>query len=366
MSLLFSTTRQRVQIQDVRQYSILANGIDNLYPQLVEQAVNGSGQAFGCVSTLAEYIEGKGFKDTTFYKAVVNNDGDTMDFILKQIAKDMAYYGTRCYLLKYNVFGEVNQVYHIHAEYVRKGIKEHQGQYAVYDDWAKERSKQIKKDDIRWYDAYDPDKVLEQMEKAGGVTKYKGQILYISAEGKDAYGLAPIDPEIESAISDAQIKTSHFWNLATGFMNNSIIVASKIMEQDEADEMTQALTEFQGAENTSKTMFMPGTDPESIKVIPLDSASQNNKFTETEASVRERIRKVFKTPPILLGDDTASGFADQGNFLLQCKTYYNEITDVHRRAVEEDMTTIFSNYAYDINPTNDYTIIPMVSNGGTN
>jgi len=359
MSLLHADLTQRIHVENVKQYDILGYGADNLYPQSVKTIVQSSGRALSCIETLADYIEGNGFTDPTFYQAVINNDGETMDEILRKVSAQKAKYGGVSLLVKYNPFGEPVELYSVEFDEVRIGIGDHTGQFAVYDNWDRLKSRQIKKADIEWYNQYDPTKALEQIDNVG-FNNYKGQLLYLTTAGANAYCYAPIDSELETCVSDAQIKMSHYGMLTTGFMATTLITLAQALGEDDREDLTNTLTTFQGGDNSGQLLVLDGIAKEDINISDLSSKNADAALEKTELSVSDRIRRRFKIPPILLGDKAETGFSDSGEFLRQSKAYYSEMTNKERRFVEELMTMIFKDWAFVVNPSGNYSITPIV------
>ncbi len=356
MKLTHANLIPRVTTADVRQYHVLGFGVDNLYPQTVELIVEGSGRATSCTNKLAEFIEGDGFTDNTVSETVINSDGETMDKLLRKAAEDMALYKGRAYLVKYNPFGDINEVFLLPYEWCRIGIGEHKEEIAVYDNWDRSILKQIKKNDITYYPVFNPEVALDQIA-ATTFEKYPGQVLYISGSNVNAYGLATVDAELESCVSDGQIKISHFSSLITGFMDTTLITFRDKLSPDERDKLEETMQEFQGADNAGKLLILDGLATDGYNVSNLTSEKVASAYDKVETSVRERIRELYNIPSVLVGKESATGFADQAQLIVEAKNHYSEITNRDRRAITEDMQKIFSNSILIM--TDDFDITPI-------
>ena len=133
MNITYAHTHTRLKRVNVRQYNIVGYGLDNLYPQTVKNITEASSMAESVINTRAEFIEGKGFVNEQIYQAIVNNDGQTMDGLLKKWADDSARYDGRAYLCKYNALGTISEIFHIPFEFCRLGDDDEKGKIAVYD-----------------------------------------------------------------------------------------------------------------------------------------------------------------------------------------------------------------------------------------
>lgn len=355
--LHFTDLSPRFARRDVTRYKVESFGEDNLYPQTVNLVVQNSGRAVSCVNKFSEFIEGKGFVDQVFASAHVNGNEETADALLSSAAEDFALHGGFAVLVKYNAFGEKVEAYHVPFEHVRKGIKARDGELAVSAKWSASR---IKETDIDWYKPFNEKTVLTEMAAAGGVLHYGGQLAYFSARGKNEYGLAPIDAELESAVSDGQIKLSHYSSLITAFMDNVLITLRHQLTDEQSKSLNDTLANYQGAENSGALLVLDGIDPDDMVVNSLNSKKSENAHTATEASIHERLRLLFGIPRILLSDDSRGGLSDQGNLLGLAKLFYSEITGKPRKKVETLMAKIFGgNWYYNINPSENYTIEPI-------
>ncbi len=356
MPLHFADLKARVKKRPVKRYHVDGFGEDNLYPQTVSLICQDSGRATSCIGKYAEFIEGLGFEDAAFSDSVINSDGITADELLSSCADDFARYGGVAIQVNYNVFGDVVEAIHVPYENVRIGIGDRDGWLAISDKWAEAR---IKKDDIDWLKPFDSTSVLDEIEEAGGLLNYTGQLYYFSQNGANTYGLTPIDPELESVVSDGQIKMSHFASLITAFMDNTLIVLRNRLEDNDSNDLNSTLADYQGADNAGALLVLDGIAPEDITIETLNSKKSENAHTTTENSIHERIRLLFSIPRILLSDDSRGGLSDQGNLLVESKLYYSEVTGKPRKKIEKAFTNIFSGWYYDINPSNDYTIEPI-------
>ena len=96
---------------------ILLYGIDNLYPQRIEEVINSSPITRSAISVTADFLNGAGF----------NQNGDfefgeyTADELLNWVSIDYATYKSLALILDVAINGEIAEVSPIDFRYVRLG-----------------------------------------------------------------------------------------------------------------------------------------------------------------------------------------------------------------------------------------------------
>jgi hypothetical protein len=355
---------QRLTVRRIATEGILAYDIDNAYPQRVMDIIKGSGTAFRCNEIYAKFITGQGFADQSFYKAKVNQLGQTNDFILRKTANDLAMFRGFAFHVNYNANYQVTDVYSIPFEHCRLAVeKDSYTPYAVavYDDWNKRRLKQIKKENIDIINFFNPEKVEEEVIEAGGFDKYKGQILYFSVDGHE-YPTATADPVLEDCVTDGQIKVKKYRDITTNFMASHIYINRAVTEDgDSTDDLNGVLSSFQGSENSSKIMRVDSAEEsQDPKLIKVDYQDTDKLFEYTESSVQDNIRMNYGMASILIGKEVSGKLGTAGEEIEAVESYNKKTAD-ERLIIEEVYKKIFAFYYMPINPTDDYSIIPLTA-----
>lgn len=350
---------KRIYNKDNKHESILNYDSDNLYPQRILDIINSSGTAKRSVELYAKFINGEGFKDKVFYKSVVNRSGLTADKLLRLVASDYAHFGGRAYHVNYNGLLQKSEVSHIPFEYCRLGTGEKLGMIAVYEDWECSNGKKIEVDKIRWYNRYNPSTsvLLNQIEKAGGIENFEGQIYYDTK-----YVISPIDAVLEDVISDKSIKEFTRKELQNGFNPSVIGRYSKVFEGKEGDLEWEAIQEdwrsFQGPENTGKVFLTSGVSKDDFSIERLGDSGADKMYDITEKRVKNSIIQRFGQPPSLVGRRDQNVVFSSQNIEDDTK-FYNSVTKDERIMIEEDFKVLFSNFYKNANTTNDYSIIEL-------
>ncbi|WP_129714669.1 hypothetical protein [Pedobacter sp. SYP-B3415] len=362
MKVVLAQIEQRLVQKENNNFGIINYDIDNAYPTRIREMVSASGTATRCVERYARFIEGQGFINTTFFKARINSGRKlTTDKLLRKWANDLGMLRGFAAHVNYNGLYQVTEVNIISFEDCRLASaenKEHKNQIAVYDDWGKRKRKQIKKEDILWYDRFtsDPAEIEAQILAAGGIENWKGQIFWYSADG-DEYPLASCDPVLEDVDTDAQIKVFRNNSVRSGFLDHVLFIGKGKSESEAELQATKDdLKKFQGANNSTQIMYVEVEDDKEIPELKaFPSTDADKKFEVTVRTAKDSIIECFGIPPVLLNGlipgklGTATEIADAVNF-------YNQQTSRERIVFEETATLLFGNFAADINVAKDFSI----------
>lgn len=338
--------------------------IDNCYPQRVADIVQGSAVASKCVDVYTKFIAGQGFEDKQFYKKHTNPQKQTPDILLRKTAHDYALHRGFALHINYNANFKISSISHIPFEHCRLGIPDELNyirKIAIYNDWGRKRSRQIRKDNIDHIDIYNPDPtaIKAQVEAAGGWDKYKGQVYWYSADGNE-YPRATADAVLEDCITDSEIKTYKWRAISTNFMASHIYVHRGYFENDESRmDLHTVLNSFQGSDNVGKIMMVESPGEESDpKLLKVDVQNFDKHFEYTEQSVQDNIRLCFGIPSVLIGKEVA-GKLGNSQEIEQAVNYYSYQTLNERLIMEEVFSELFSMFATPINPSNNYAIKPL-------
>jgi len=355
--------QKRITRRDDRKYGIINYDTDNAYPQRTTDIVNGSGVAKSCIDIFYKFINGGGF--VSGGDRLVNSKL-TLDKLLRKHAKDYANHGGFALHFNYTLTGEIASVDHVPFAHCRLGLNKDTNEVdsiAVYDNWDRSKSKKITQDDIDYIDLYDPrpEVVMGQIEAAGGIEKYKGQILYYGEDGELVYPLAFYDSELEDIETDSQIKLFKYRNISGSFMASHMFVrygqaegggyAGAAIEPMlkgkestptpyEEDDLVDQIKDFQGADNFNRVMVIDAETPEQKpELIPFTHQNNDKLFEYHETSTQGNIRKVFAIPTIFL--DAVAGSLGLSKELEEAVTFYNKMTQDERAILEGVYSEVF-------------------------
>lgn len=370
----------RIDTNYQQQLGIQSYGDDNLYPQTVRNIIAASSTGSECADRLTDFIEGNGFREVAFSEYVVNRKGDTTDDIHALVCRDVADFNGLALHVNYNVYGQIVELHHIPFENCRLLEEDDNGyvaKIAVHPDWTGKKTRNgkailVKKENIDYIDVFNPRKevVLAQIEDAGGIEYYKGQVLWVSMAGKQTYPTGKSDRVITEMSTDEGLSNVKYRNVRNNFFPGSIVFTKKgsnitfdadgneVKGVDDDEGFTDALIQLQGDTNCGKIMEVTlESDEEKPEVVPLHSANYDKEFTVTDASVVERIYSAYGQEPWYCIRIGKVGFS--GDILEDAFEYYNSIVSKQQRLIERTFDRIFS-YWYEVaNPTNDFSVQPL-------
>ena len=304
---LSNPLKRRLPYRENTVEGILLYGKDNLYPQRMAELLNRSGTGKSCVKLFAKFIRGAGFKDATLNDNIINVHGQTAKELLREAVQDYrTHYGFAIHV-DYNAFLQPVNPTVVKFEYCRLGLPDETGhitKIVVSDDWAQEKNKTVRK--RQRVDVYNPDPaaVLKQIERAGGLQDYKGQILYVT-ENVNQYPAVTFDEVVADVETDAQISVFRETSVTSKFMADHILEYPGEFETDtERAKMEETLGQFQGVDKAGRIMLMenPNAADKPIKLHKVDVQNNDKLFEWTDNSAQTKIRKNYTQPAILVGD----------------------------------------------------------------
>lgn len=359
-----NSTNQRITQRENRTYGIVNYDEDNAYPQRMHTLSNNAPTVRTCVDTYSRFIGGSGFADLSFYQAIVNGEGQTMDKILMLVKKDLARFRGAALHVNVNAEARITDIHHVPFEHVRMASESRKNEsgfdFATYTDWGREKRNNIRTELINWFHAFDLQKeaITAQVESVGGWDKYKGQLLYISLD-ENSYPLASCDPILESVYAEIQSDIRTTANLQNNFSAKNIMVhKGKFADDDARAEFESGLTEFIGPEGGDIIVVDVENEEEIPTLIPIASNADDKLFEYTDAKITNKIIRNYLIPKILLSVTDGSGFFNQEQ-VRDATMYYNMVTVEERILLEAIFKKLGEGFYQSINPSGDYSIIPI-------
>ena len=371
---------RRIFVRPNQTFGILNYDADNAYPQRMLELVAASPTAKDCWNKRAKFIGGNGFEQDGLGKQVVNAKGLTLAKLLKAVSADKALFTGFGIHINYNANFKIASVNYVKFEDIRLGDSDNAdtaGKYAIYPDWGRKTWKNILRSKITFMDAYNPDEdvIKTQVIAAGGWENYKGQLLYFNPEVDD-YPLIEADSVWEDFETEAGIKIFNNREVTTGFLPSTMLFMQS--RREEADNTTpdasiipgsncpsqleKDLGSFQGAKSAQKIIVIEYEDESSKPQFQPYSIQNNDKlFETTEKSLEARIIKGFSIPKELINAEKSTGLSNGGE-KKQAIAEFNDNTAPERLELSETFAEIFSHFYTDVNPDNNWNIIPVPAN----
>ena len=313
------------------QWDILTAGINNLYYQEVEQLRLASPLIKSSVEVLTDFLNGQGWE--TEGDRVVNDKGQTTKDILNLIAIDAARW-SGAFAIHVN-FGLDSQgakaleLQRVPVEYIRLRVSKRADglitEVAVSNNWENSSNKgELKPENFK---LLNPLTAAEETIKGG-----KGQVLFHTNTQNGQYPLATYDSILDTAITDATVQRYEQNNSAKGFHQAVFLKwPAPINSQKEEEELKAKVELMLGAQGSGIQVVTVGDEFTADLVEVIEGVNQDDLFTSTLASIKDRVLSVFQQPPALLGQAPENVFSSVAFF--ESYQVYNVITRNKRDAI---------------------------------
>lgn len=375
---------RRIIVRPNTVFGIINYDLDNAYPQRVLELVRQSPTAKNCWGKRIKYLGGNGFEEPNLGKVIVNEKkGLTLAKLLLAVSTDKGIYPGFGLHINYNANYKISSVSHVKYEDIRQGDTDsdkYRGKYVIYKDWGRKTWRSIYSIKFDVLDPFNPDpKVIkQQVIDAGGWDKYKGQLFYLTPVVDD-YALSEFDAALEDISTESGIKIFNNRQVETGFMPSSMLFVKA--RREEADNegpmpngmlgyietpsslMEKNLATFQGAKEAQKIIVIEYEDENAKPELAQYSIQNNDKLFEvTSKNVEGNIIKAFNIPKELVTSDSKNGLSNGGEKSEAIKEY-NDITRPERLEISEVFQTIFQYFYTNINPSGNWNIIEVTTEG---
>ena len=378
-----STEKRTKTNLDVTSLGIQSWDRGNLYPQKLWDAIAESGTALSCIEVYAAFIRGAGFP-SEIADNIVNREGQTLNDILALVSQDRAKFGGFAVHINYNEFYEAAEFNYVPFEHTRLGIPNKDtgaiSEIAINSDWAGLRIRPDKKN-TTYLKLFNPQKqvVAAQIEAAGGVENYKGQLLWFSNNRGLSYPTPICDAIITDINSEGGCATVKNRNVKNNFFGAGIFIVEggKSDSEDNVENASRHNDDLNEESNLVKQIKKMQTDRNAVNVAVLEvergatppkfekfsGMNYDGAFQKTEDSVQKNIGRRFKQPPILRCEEVATGFATEA--MQDAYNFYNSVTQDERGEIERAFTRLLGAYTNYIDLT-QFKIIPKSFNNATN
>lgn len=283
---------------------------DNLYPNNLLLKISDSPTASGCLERYIDFIEGNGIRSKSLSSFEINDDRETLDEVHSLVARDKGTFSGFALLIQYNIQCQPCGIYHYPFEQCRLEECDDKGNVAhivVCPDWTgtltRGGSRISTSRNVKRIDVFNPDPevVAAQIERAGGIDKYLGQIYYYSDAGHLVYPKPKYDSGITDISTDTGISNVMNRNVRSNFFTAGMITYYDNDVQDEdnvqdnvQDDLAWQIQKLQGDTNAANILAVGIQNPEEKPEFTEFSGHNFDKdFTATTAAATERIYSKF-------------------------------------------------------------------------
>lgn len=327
-------------------------GIDNAFPSVVEALIYMSVTSKTCADRVSKAIYGKSFGDDG--KIYVNSKGQSLNEVLRIAVREYAKHNN-CYLhVNYNLKYEINSIIVVPVTDVRIGKEDdkgYSGKFIVYDNWDKSKGIKIQVKKFVLVDKYNPDKdiVKGQIEKAGSINKYEGQILHIRKDTAFKYSITDLSPVLSEALLESNSQTFRSRGASKGFLNTKLLTVQPFKDDDKRTEFKKDLNDVRGADNSSEVILLEASQmsDDVSKQMNLDdlSGKYNDKlFQYSDTQAEKNICKAFTVPLILVSQTDNTMFGQSGELLKEAKVQLWESREEDRDQFEEAFAILMKEF----------------------
>lgn len=344
----------RFNVSYCRRLNVQKWGESNLYPQELRDVINSSRNGRTCVDRKAAYIEGNGIMSAALSSFVCNIAGNTVDDILHSIAEDVAYFDAFALHVNYDVLGRIVSVAHVPFEQCRLAEPDSYGvvrEVLLHPDWIGETTRngeriRVNEENIDRFPVFDPRPAVvdREIERAGGIEAYRGQIAYISRSGRNTYPMPIADVIIPDMSTDEGLSTVSHRNVRSNFMPAGMLVLKRGQGANtENDDTAEQVARLQGDEKTGKILVAEiDTLDDKPEFLNFSGENYDKAFTETAKDVVDNIYAVFNQEGFARLRTGSIGFT--GDLIKDVKVEYAQQVTRYQRMISRTLKTVFENW----------------------
>lgn len=355
MKLTYSPTDDSIlDIKQDKRLEVFNHGINNAHPSLVETLIESSVTAKACVDKVAKSIYGKSFGADGV--KVVNKDGQSLNEVLRIASRELAMHSNLFLHIGFNGQLKVDSIKVVPSTYCRIGKaddKGYSGKVVVYDNWDKSVSVKISPSKFKWIDRYNPKEsvILSQIEEAGGINKYKGQILHIQKDSNAIYSLSDLHPVMEEALLEINSQAFRRRGSEKGFLNTKLMVVKPFASKEQEKDFKRSMEHIQGAHNSGSVLLLESSNASEdlsseVMLEDLSSPYNDTLFSYSDEQARKNIALAFGVPLGLVDVSDSSLFGNSGELIKSMKLTLWEAKEEERDQIEEAFNKILKGSAF--------------------
>lgn len=355
---------------------IMTFGEDNDYPQVMELAILGSVTAKAAAGIYSKFLSGDGFEVEAINNIIVGRDQRgkeiTVRSLLRQCSDSASFFNGAYVHCNKNLNGETGTV-HMKAfkngRFSKPDDTGFSAKILFYNNWNKDKDI----GNYKWNDAVsysmfsnNPDVTKAQIEKAGGIDKYKGQIYFLAFDNAYFYPLSPFDAAYMDVDTEQQISLYRNRQVRNGFFDKVIIRKQKEykdipitsingdnddprLERVQDDTVANDLVDFVGADGESVIVVEDDVDTEtgefpknSFQVEKIEGNVNDKIFENWDKTLKNNIRMSIRgIPAVLIDYEQGALGTTSGEAIVQATNFYNAVTKDDRQLISEAFAEIF-------------------------
>lgn len=301
-------------------------GQDNRFPNYLWELYLRSAILQSIVNGTADYAGGNAiiYNENPLVQKLkdnANNDGETLDDIIKRIIVDYLVFGGFALQIINNKMGEINEIYWLDFRNVRRNKEGDKVYYS--DDWIKHAN------DYVTYDIYNPN-----ISQKTSVFYFKGHI------SRGVYPIPRYNGALSAIETSTEISKFHLNSILNNFSGNFIINFNNGQPTtDVQEEIEKKVKEkFSGADNAGKFLIAFNDSKDNgVSVERIQDDNFDKKYENLRQDTYKEIFVSFRAVPQLFGYSLeGTGFNKQE--FDEAFKLYNKTTV---KPIQDDLVRIF-------------------------
>lgn len=265
-------------------------GVDNRFPNYLWELYLRSALLQSIINGTADYAGGNGIiynqsELVQRLKEKVNNDGETLEDIIKKVIADYLIFGGFSLQIIFNKIEEINEIYWLDFRNIRLNKEGDKVYYS--DDWIKHSN------DYVTYDIFNP-----KNKKGTSVYYFKGHIT------RGVYPIPRYNGALSAIETSTEISKFHLNSILNNFSGNFIINFNNGQpSQDVQDEIERKVkAKFSGADNAGKFLISFNDNKENgVTVERIQDDNFDKKYENLRTDTYKEIFIAFRAIPQLFG-----------------------------------------------------------------
>lgn len=336
---------KRVNTKLIKSKGWISYGKNNLYPTNCKRILAASPTGVACREKFVDFVAGDGFEDEELNKLVVNRRGQKALFLLRQIARDLGECNSYHFHINYNLNYQIDSITRINPEYVRRGNPDSNGftpKMTVWNNFSMDNYELPERNKEIYIDVFNPnpDVIAKQIELAGGIRMYNGQILSYWGDSDNEYPAALYDSVLNDLQIDAALSTKSLYDLDNDFMANTVFIFKDKLEKSHKAELLTELKKSQGVEGR-KVFVIDGAE-DGVEMKTIEKHGSDQQYINTQEAARRRVYRAWGQLPILHGEDRSNALSADGKAIQNAFTFYNNQTSRQRRMISQDFSKLMA------------------------
>lgn len=309
-------------------------GADNQFPNILDDMYRQSPTLGSVIDGTVRFICGNGLSiadDAAKWRDTVNRRNETLDDIVEAVALDLVKFNGFAVQVIYNKLGEMKELYALDFARCRVDAAYKKVFYSK-KKWGSYTTK------YEEYDMFDPEKVDPE---------HPTQIFWIKFGSRTVYPIPCYQSafrDILSEIASSKYVLNNMSNQLTPKVVITIPNTSGLLTDDEKNAVKKEIKQrFCGPDaDSSFFLYFKTEEGEDMKIDPIKTEDESDKFEKIKNSARESIFISFRATPNLFGLPTATTGFNEQEYNQAFKLYQKTQIQGYQKKIERALNRIIA------------------------